>query len=251
MRIFSHRGLGFGKPENTLDSYRTALEMGFSLEIDVQRTKDGRLVISHDTNLKRQRGIDKNLTDMSFSELIDANIPSFEDVLELFQTAGKEGEMLAIHVKDEYQWNILELVANAISKFQLEEKCFIFDLTTGGANHAKQINSRIKVALSIGEKRYTGTIYLWEDIKDNKDVDAVWWDEWYSGLYNKKSAELIKESGRLNFVISPEMHRLHNHPKGNSPEEVKKVWKSLVEWGVEGICTDCPLELKEFLNEIK
>lgn len=250
MKIFSHRGLGFGKPENTLDSYRATLERGFSLEIDVQRTKDGGLVISHDTNLKRQRGIDKNLTDMNFDELIDIGIPSFEDVLKLFKEIGKDGEMLAIHIKNEYQWNVLELVVKAINEFRLEQRCFIFDLTTGGLNHVKQLNSNLKVGLSVGEKRYTGTIHLWDDVKDNNEMDIVWWDEWHSGIYNKENAELIKESGRLNFVISPEMHKVHNHPDGEPKENVERVWKNLKEWGVDGICTDIPLELREFLSKL-
>ena len=42
MIIFSHRGLGLNKPENSLEAFNEALDKGFSLEIDVQKTKDNR-----------------------------------------------------------------------------------------------------------------------------------------------------------------------------------------------------------------
>ena len=59
MLIFSHRGLGFDKEENSIESYTHALNNGFSLEIDVQKTKDDVLVISHDNSLERTKGVNR------------------------------------------------------------------------------------------------------------------------------------------------------------------------------------------------
>jgi len=249
MKIFSHRGIGFGKEENSVESYKEALKNGFSLEIDVQKSRDDVLVISHDTNLKRHRGINKNLTEMYSQELQELKVPMFREVLEYFKKNKNEEQLLAIHLKDEYQTGILDLAAELITNQQLEKSCFIFDVTTIGANHLKSLNPKIKVGLSVGEKRYTGSIYLWKDIKDCLDVDIVWWDEWHSKLYNKEKRELIR--GKTIYAISPELHKIHNHPKGNSLEDIKYVWKDLIELDVHGICTDYPLELKKYLESVK
>lgn len=248
MIIFSHRGLGFGKEENSLESYEEALKQGFSLEIDVQMSKDGKLIISHDVNLKRQKNLGKNVTDLNFKELIELMIPSFEQVLNCFKKNAKNKQFMAIHIKDEMQTNIIEEVIKTLRYEELVKECFVFDLTTNGAKHAKQLCPDLRIGLSIGEKKYTGTIYLFEEIKDDLNADIVWWDEWNSGLYNEENALKIKESGKLNFAISPELHKVHGHPKGDNLEEIKKVWRELIKWKVDGICTDFPLELREFLT---
>ena len=39
------------------------------METDVYETKDGVLVVFHDTSLKRMCGVDKNILDMTYAEL--------------------------------------------------------------------------------------------------------------------------------------------------------------------------------------
>jgi len=248
MIIFSHRGLGFGKDENSLDSFETALKEGFSIEVDVMRTRDGKLVISHDISLFRQKEIDKNVTEMDFDELIDLGIPSFENVLESLRDHGKDGQLIAIHIKDELQSDIIELVVNMIREKEMVEKCFIFDLTTNGINHAKQLCPKLKQGLSVGEKKFTGSIYLWDEVSEDLNMDIIWWDEWKYGLYNRENAKLIKDKGKVNYVISPELHKVHDHPMGGNFEDVKKVWGNLIEMDVDGICTDYPKELREVFS---
>lgn len=54
MRIIAHRGASGYAPENTLASFKKAIEMGAKeIEFDVQLTKDGQLVVIHDYYLHR------------------------------------------------------------------------------------------------------------------------------------------------------------------------------------------------------
>ena len=49
MLIFGHRGARGHAPENTMSSFQTALEMGADgIELDVQLTKDGKVMVCHD-----------------------------------------------------------------------------------------------------------------------------------------------------------------------------------------------------------
>ncbi len=65
-----HRGYCARYPENTLASYRAALEAGVdAMEFDVWQSKDGVPVIMHDGNAYRICGVDKKLGDMTLEEI--------------------------------------------------------------------------------------------------------------------------------------------------------------------------------------
>src|SRR6185312_16321857 len=97
---FAHRGASGYCPENTLAAFSKALELGATgLEIDVQLTKDGQIVIIHDENLKRTAGLNKLVSDTSYEELRtldagswfapefkDEKIPTLEQLLKLIQS---------------------------------------------------------------------------------------------------------------------------------------------------------------------
>lgn len=77
-------------PENSMAAFRLAVKNGYGIELDLQLTSDGKLVVFHDATLKRMCGVKKNLYDCTFEELqryplleSDQRIPLFKDVLEL------------------------------------------------------------------------------------------------------------------------------------------------------------------------
>ena len=89
-RDYAHRGLWSpdGPPENSLTAFRLAAEAGFGIELDVQRTVDGELVVFHDDSLERMCGVRKPLTSCTYAELQacpllsgDETIPTFAEVL--------------------------------------------------------------------------------------------------------------------------------------------------------------------------
>lgn len=54
MEIWAHRGASAYAPENTLAAFRAAAELGADgVELDVQRARDGDLVVIHDATLQR------------------------------------------------------------------------------------------------------------------------------------------------------------------------------------------------------
>ncbi|MDW8809025.1 glycerophosphodiester phosphodiesterase family protein [Streptomyces scabiei] len=58
--VVAHRGASAYAPENTLAAVDKADEMGFEwVENDVQRTKDGRLVVLHDATLTRTTNVEE------------------------------------------------------------------------------------------------------------------------------------------------------------------------------------------------
>ncbi|MFZ1754804.1 MAG: glycerophosphodiester phosphodiesterase family protein [Caldilineaceae bacterium] len=86
----AHRGDSAHAPENTLAAFRSAIEAGADmLEMDVQRSADGHLVVIHDTTVDRTTNGSGRVADLTLAQLqaLDAGngeqIPSFAQVLEL------------------------------------------------------------------------------------------------------------------------------------------------------------------------
>lgn len=67
----AHRGLYDNTiyPENTAPAYEEAIKYGYAIELDVQMTIDNVLVVIHDDNMKRILGVDKDVREMTYSEL--------------------------------------------------------------------------------------------------------------------------------------------------------------------------------------
>ena len=67
---YAHRGASEYCPENTLLSFYTGVYMGANgIETDVQKTKDGALVLFHDDNLQRIFGLRGSIGDYTLEEL--------------------------------------------------------------------------------------------------------------------------------------------------------------------------------------
>lgn len=54
--IFAHRGGCFEVPENSMAGVENAIKNDWSLELDLNKTKDGKFILAHDANLKRLTG---------------------------------------------------------------------------------------------------------------------------------------------------------------------------------------------------
>jgi glycerophosphoryl diester phosphodiesterase len=92
--VLGHRGLPARYPENTILSFRKALEAGADgIECDVQKCADGRYVIIHDDTVDRTSNGHGALAALSFEELrrLDfgsgERIPSLEEMLGLVSPA--------------------------------------------------------------------------------------------------------------------------------------------------------------------
>lgn len=94
--IFAHRGYSAKYPENTMKAFKEAEKAGADgIELDVQFTKDGEIVVIHDETVDRTTNATGKVKDYSFEELrkLDASyknksllrkepIPSLNELLE-------------------------------------------------------------------------------------------------------------------------------------------------------------------------
>lgn len=70
VHFVAHRGLSGEAPENTLRAFELAGMNGFyETECDIWISKDGQFVISHDGNLYRMCGVNKDIRDITYDEI--------------------------------------------------------------------------------------------------------------------------------------------------------------------------------------
>ncbi len=94
--IWAHRGASAYAPENTIPAFQLALDQGAQgIELDVQRTADGVLVVVHDETINRTSSGFGRVVDLTFDELRrcdfsngfighrNLRIPTLNEVLEL------------------------------------------------------------------------------------------------------------------------------------------------------------------------
>lgn len=121
----AHRGHSIAFPENTLEAYRKAIELGVeAIECDVNITRDGHLVMMHDTTLNRTTNGAGKVSASTWEEIqrLDAGgkfkpefagvrVPSTEETLMLYK---ETGTISCIEIKgadaDESDWIALGLV---------------------------------------------------------------------------------------------------------------------------------------------
>lgn len=96
-RHYAHRGYHSKPeiPENSMAAFRRAIEHGFPAEFDVHMIADGSLVVFHDDDLERETGVSGRIADYDIVNLsrlrlegTDEHIPTFDEVLGLFEETG-------------------------------------------------------------------------------------------------------------------------------------------------------------------
>ena len=132
-KFIAHRGL-FDRekiPENSMLAFDKALEKGYSIEVDVNMTQDGYIVVFHDNSLKRMTGIKNDITTMTLSEIkklkllgTENKIPTFEDVL--LQVSGKVPILIEVKPNSKYK-ELMEKLINLLEKYNGKYSIQSFD----------------------------------------------------------------------------------------------------------------------------
>lgn len=83
----AHRGL-YQKdqsiPENSLPAFARAVENGYGMELDVQLSRDGKVVVFHDDTLERVCGVSKRVDELDYAELQELRLCGTEEKIPLF-----------------------------------------------------------------------------------------------------------------------------------------------------------------------
>ena len=159
-KLFGHRGYSGKYPENTLLAFQKAIEAGADgIELDVQFSKDGKLVVIHDETLDRTTTGKGRVKDYTLEELrtFDASfkfagqygfnpIPTLCEVLSYM--ADKDA-CTNIELKTgvfEYE-GIEEAVMNCVRKYDLSDKVIISSFNHYSVLRMRKLAPELKCGL--------------------------------------------------------------------------------------------------------
>ena len=158
-QIFAHRGSAGTHPENTMSAFREAERVGSEgIELDVQLSKDGEIVVIHDEDLSRTTNGTGFVKDYTLNQLknLDAShtfskqveiqrIPTLSEVLEMYT---HNNMLLNIELKNSkfFYPGMEEKVITLIRKYNLQNRVILSSFNHYSLVHCFQLDRGIETA---------------------------------------------------------------------------------------------------------
>ena len=232
---FVHRGGDEVKSENTLEAFEYSSDLGFIyIETDVQSTKDGHVVIFHDSTLKRMAGINKSISDLTLEEIKRIELIDGGKIPLLYEALDSLPDLrFNIDIKTE------DAMENTIKIIQ-EMKCFhrtcLASFSSSRLNRIRKLAGP-EVCTSSGQMDIFKLICksLGISLKINSaDCAQIPITQWGVPILTKRFLRIAKKENKLVHVWTID-----------NKEEMFK----LIDFGVDGIMTDKPSILKQAMSE--
>ena len=212
--------------EHTYEAYDRAVASDANyLELDIHRTKDGVLVVSHDNNISRVFGVDKLITSTPYDTLKKyrnhANEPvhTLADVFNRYRSV--PGLKFMIETKNETSKTGMEPeLIDLIKKYHLSKRVLIESYSVPSLTKVKEIDPQIVTCL-LGNK-YTQV--------GNNDYYA-------NGEYSEKIAKYLKDHHKKYLIWDVD-----------TKTQMKKLLKNKL---VSGVLTNYPAKLAKVKKEKK
>lgn len=232
--ITSHRGDSKNAPENTLPAVELALDSAADyIEIDVQETKDGEVVLMHDSTMARTTGVNKKVSDLNLEEIkqLDAGswfskeyagtqVPTLREVLEVCK--GKCN--LNIEIKTGKNMPDLEQkVVDLIEEYDFSRQCVVTSVYKKSLKKVKEYNKEIRTGYILSSAY--GRYYL------DKEIDFL---SMRTTLITERVVRLSHKYGKEVYVWTV-----------NGKEDAIR----MSQLGVDNIITDRPVYMRNVLYE--
>ncbi len=235
--IIAHRGFSKQYPENTLLAFQKALDAKADyIELDVQLTGDGVLVVNHDDSVKRVTGEDYLVENTDFATLRTLDfgrgekIPTMREVFELCK--GKMG--VQIELKSA---GTAEPTVKLVTEFAMENEVIFSSFNHSEIAKVKELNPALLCAvLEPIKSNLTKAIFKRRVFIEDAEKYGV---EGIHPLFKFVNKTFCKSAHDKGFFVNPWTV--------DSP----KTWAKLIKAGVDAIITNDPEALYKFLSEKK
>ena len=147
MLRIGHRGARAYAPENTLTSFKKAIELDVNaVELDVRKTKDDRLVVIHDADVKRTTNGEGLVSELTLNQIKDLSsegsekIPTLEEVLDFLD---KKVQVLIELKEAGYEKQVLEILHSK----GLEKTVIITSFLEEALKKVRELDSNVETGL--------------------------------------------------------------------------------------------------------
>ncbi len=219
VKIVGHRGSGHHATQNTLTSFKKAIELGLDrAELDVQCTKDKKIIVFHDlevSKLTTGTGFINELTSLEIKKIrykTGGEIPTLQEVFDLC----KHKIDLQIELKGECP---PKMVNELILANEMENQVVITSFQADLLQKMKKINPNLKVGLLFNDQKTVNKI---EKLTKEIPLDFL-----------APFVELVDENF---FNISRNLQKKVYAYRVND----KKTGEKLISMGIDAIGTDFP-----------
>ena len=228
IQIYAHRGNMSQYPENTMEAFQSAINLKCPwIELDIQQTKDGHLVVTHDESSKRVTGVDTIISQANYGELKHLNFGHFFN----------DNKIHTLPLLSE----VFQIIKNTQTKVSIQPKAK--GLVRPAIQLAKQCSVFEQIAFND-----INCEYLIEAKLFDKNI-PVHWDR-LTGSVLETDIYIAKQFGfetlmYLNEAITPEkVLRVHNEGIQMGACVVNNIedFKKYFEWGITHFYTDYPNE---------
>ena len=181
-----HRGAPISSIENTIESFVQAFHAGLKgAELDVQLSKDGKLVVYHDWSIKNKNGLKSSISALTYSEIIEIfckdnyHIPLLNDVLNILPN----DRFFNIEIKSLSLFNtgIEGKIIELISQKNLNENISISSFNPFVLRRIKKLSSYIHTAfLWTGDESqflFNSPLWIWICQPDSFHIDINYLDK--------------------------------------------------------------------------
>lgn len=175
VQITAHRGGAMHAPENSLAAIRQAIEDRADwVEVDVQESRDGIVVVTHDSDLKRTSGFARKIWDATADELRAVDIGSYFDPRFSTERVPTLAEVLdlcrgrvKLNIELKYygrQQRLEERVVKLVEEYGMQQDVLIMSLEQAGLRRVRELRPDWKIGLlvarSVGNPARTDADFL-------------------------------------------------------------------------------------------
>ncbi|MCY8491807.1 glycerophosphodiester phosphodiesterase [Bacillus inaquosorum] len=239
-KIFAHRGASGQFPENTMLAFEKGIEAGADgIELDVQLTKDGCIVVIHDERLDRTTSLKGFVKDTAYDVIMTANaaaghdqtysdikVPLLADVL---SWAEKKNFLINIELKNSvirYE-GMEEKVLEAVKRFNIEERVILSTFNHESLALCARLAPHIERAALTSDVLYQADRY----------ITSIPASGYHPKLNSPATADKVLKKMR-NSSIKVRPYTV------NRPEDMKRLFEA----GADGIFTDFPAKALALLK---
>lgn len=235
MKIIAHRSGPSVYPEQTITSARFALYCGADMvEVDVRYSKDKKIVTSHDANVSRVFGVDKNVKDMTADEFLalrHKSDPSFGSHLFEHYLECNVAPLL-IHVKEN---ELIPDLLDMLKKYNYLDKTVLGVMSANVIPQIKAFSNQLKVLAFMPKV---------ENIKEFADNGADYIRLWQHWVNDESVKEVRKYPVEL-WIMTGVTGKGDDFVGVSTDEGLNK----LLDIGVEGILINDVSILQEVLEK--
>ena len=241
--VTAHRGNSIEFPENTIPAFKSALSLGVDwIELDIYKTKDGEIVVTHDPNTKRVGNRELLISEATFEALKSI------DVAHEFRTRNN------LSLKECPQES-MPLLSDIIHLVMQQNKTRLsIQPKSDCVKEAIEIIKKLKAEAWVGFN--DGSLSKMKEVKKEAKAIPVFWDRPADSDIDKDIEIALKEvfeSIVINHkgITKTKVHKVHEagFEVGAWTVNEPGTMKTLLDIGVDRIYTDDPRTLFKILEK--